>query len=205
MSQIGARPLAPGEAGIAAGNGFPSLLWMQFTQGTVPGLDAGIRADLYGAAPLGTLDGGAAIGFGIPLRIDLGRSGNTSFALRLAPDLLAGDLADDFCSRERQVWRCRSGSGVGVGIEQGFLVGLMGDRASFVTGVAMPLHAAKIHGRDGIDVVVPLTVVGGIEVPIVGDVQALGLVQPGLSLHTMPDDSAVEGYVRFWTGIESAI
>lgn len=205
-SQIGSRPLDPGQHAVAAGSGFPSVIGLQHTAGVAHGLDVGVRADVYAASPLAPMDVGAAAGVAVPLRFSLGSRAPWSFALRLSPDVAYGHMVEESCHRTGQEgFHCHEGTGVAIGMDVAFLAGVATTGPHLVTGIGFPTHVAKVQGQAGMDVVLPATILGGLEVPLGSGMNAFALLQPGVALYSTSEGTRTDGFFRFSLGIESAL
>lgn len=219
VSQLGGQVL-PGRSAIATGGLYPGL-WFQFTTSLSRRFDLGFRGDLYYASPLGN-QYGAGTGFSLPMRLALSQTSRVSVALKLAPSFIAGNFEDDelngvYCRDTPDGWRCwdnrnafyrgydNSDFGLGMGFEIGVLVGIPVKIVNIIVGITSPIHLVFYDDHDGGDLYIPVAPFGGAEIRLTDKLNVFGMAQPGVTFHSNGHGREMEGYFRFWAGIELAL
>lgn len=219
VSQFGGQTL-PGRNALAAGGLYPSL-WFQFTLGLSRRFDLGFRGDLFYASPLEN-EYGPGLGFSLPMRLALTQGGKVSIALKLAPSVIAGEFEDDeldgrYCRHTAGGWRCWNDPddfydgyndddfGFGMGFEFGVLMGIPVKIVNIIVGITSPFHIVFFEDHDGADIYFPIAGYGGAEVRLTDRLNVFGLIQPGVSYHSNERGTEMEGFFRFWAGIEYAL
>ena len=151
------------------------------------------------------------------MRLSLASGQKVSVALRLQPSFLAGDMEDDeiggvYChSHPPQGWHCHdtlrgydnsSDFGMGFGFEFGVLVGIPVRMVNIIFGLTSPFAIVFFEDHEGADIFFPFAGFGGVEVRVAERLNVLGLAQPGMTWHSNKYGSEMEGFFRFWGGIE---
>ncbi len=220
VSQLGGQIVPPNRNALMAGGLYPSIMWGQYTLGMSQTFDLGLRADFYIASPLSTGDFGMGFGFGVPMRIGLSDSNKVSFALKLAPDFVLGEFGDNdwgWCYSDRFGRRYCQGNrdwrddyyddpfGIGFGLEFGLLVGIPVSIVNIVTGITSPIHFVYVDGPDDFVFVFPFAPFGGAEVRVADDLNVFGMFQFGMAIQKWENDTDLDGFFRFWAGIQYAM
>jgi hypothetical protein len=220
VSQLGGQTVPASRNALMAGGLYPSFMWGQYTLGMSQGFDLGLRGDFYFASPLSTGDFGLGFGFGVPMRVGLSQSNKVAFALKLAPDFILGEFGDGdwhwncyYDNRGRRF--CRGDPdwnrdydddfGVGFGFEFGLLVGIPVSIVNIVTGITSPIHFVYIDAADDFVFVFPFAPFGGAEVRLTQDLNVFGMFQFGMAIQKWEDDTDLDGFFRFWAGIQYAL
>jgi hypothetical protein len=216
VSQMGGQIMPENRNGVAAGGLYPSILWGQFTFGMSRNFDLGLRGDFYWASPLSTGPFGFGFGFSVPMRIGIAQGQKASFALKIAPDIVMGNFSDVYtgCYWYRGVHYCDGnrfynryndfGFGVGLGLDFGLLVGIPVSIVNILAGVTTPFHFVFFADSNVTGIVFPIAPFGGAEVRVADNLNVLGLMQFGMSIESWEGARNVDGYFRFWAGIEYA-
>ena len=220
VSQLGGQTLQ-GRNALATGGLYPGL-WFQFTMGLSPRFDLGFRGDLNYASPLETTYGPNFV-FSLPMRLSIAHGQKVSVALKLAPSFLAGEMEDDefkgqYCHAVGPTgWHCHRGLngfygdaadsdfGMGFGFEFGVLVGIPVKIVNIIFGLTTPFAIVFFEDHDGADIYIPFAGFGGAEIRVGERLNVFGLIQPGMSVHTTTYGTEMEGFFRFWGGIEYAL
>lgn len=220
VSQFGGQVLPRGSA-LSAGGLYPSL-WFQFVMSMSRRFDLGFRGDLFYSSPLEN-EYGPGFGFTLPMRLALSTGGKVSIALKLAPTFIAGDFEDDefdgdYCRvLSDGSWRCYGNRrdfyddyddddfGLGFGMDFGVLIGIPVRIVNIIVGLTSPFNIVFFEDHDGMDVYFPIAGFGGAEIRLTDKLNVFGLAQPGVTIHSNGHGSEMEGFFRFWAGIELAL